>query len=156
MKASILFDSKTGNTKMAGEWIGKGMEEAGIEVKCFNISDVDKAWVKESDCVIIGSPTYMADVSGDMKKFLESLGGFGVAGKLGGAYATAQYDWGGGVIAIETMLRHMIVAGMMAYSSGGTESPVIHLGPVSVNGNHEDLFVQYGRRMAKQCLKVNG
>lgn len=156
MKASILFDSRTGNTMQAGEWIAKGMEECGIETKCFNINDVDKAWVKESDCVIIGSPTYMADVSAEMKKFLEGLGAYGVAGKLGGAYATAQYDWGGGVIAIETILRHMLVAGMMVYSSGGTESPVIHLGPVSVKGNGEDVFVQYGRRMAKQCVKVNG
>ena len=156
MKASILFDSKTGNTEKAGEWISLGMKEAGVEAKCFNISAVDKEWVKDSDCIILGSPTYMADVSADMKKFLEGFGAYGVAGKLGGAYATAQYDWGGGVIAIETILRHMLVAGMMVYSSGGTESPVIHLGPVSVNGNHEDLFVQYGRRMAKQCLKVNG
>ena len=156
MKASILFDSKTGHTKTAGEWIARGMEESGIEVECFNITDVDKAWVQNSDCIIVGSPTYMADVSADMKKFLEGLGAYGAAGKLGGAYATAQFDWGGGVVAIETILRHMLVAGMMVYSSGGTESPVIHLGPVSVNGNHEDVFVQYGRRMAKQCLKVNG
>ena len=154
MKASILFDSKTGHTRTAGEWICKGMEEAGIETKCFNIFDVDQSWVQDSDCIILGSPTYMADVTADMKKFLEGLSAYGVAGKLGGAFATAQYDWGGGVVAIETILRHMLVAGMMVYSSGGTESPVIHLGPVSVNGNGEEIFVQFGRRMAAQCLKL--
>ena len=38
MKASILFDSKTGNTQKAGEWICTGMKEMGIETKCFNIT----------------------------------------------------------------------------------------------------------------------
>ena len=40
----------------------------------------------ESVCLVAGSPTYYASISGEMKLFLEKLGKYGVAGKLGGAF----------------------------------------------------------------------
>ncbi|MGN1317685.1 MAG: flavodoxin family protein, partial [Lachnospirales bacterium] len=107
---------------------------------------------------ILGTPTYMADVSGRVKSFLESLKQYGLAGKLGGAFATADYIHGGGDIAIQTILTHMMVYGMMVYSGGGScGKPVIHLGPVAIKGYEDELknvFEIYGQRMAEQTLRV--
>ena len=59
------------------------------------------------------------------------------------------------------MLRiaeHLLVFGMMLYSSGSSEGrPIIHIGPVQVSPEREafrELFEIYGRRFAKQAVKV--
>ena len=48
--------------------------------------------------------------------------------------------------------------GMMVYSSGCTENPPIHLGPVAINENKdtEVIFEEYGIRMAKQANIILG
>ena len=161
MKVTVLYQSVTGTTKRMAEHIEEGMMTVeGVEVRKMPIDAIDKDWISKSSCVILGTPTYMADISAVVKQFLETFGKLGLAGKLGGAFATADYVHGGGDIAIQTILTHMMVCGMMVYSGGGScGRPVIHLGPVAIKG-HEDefkeVFKTYGQRMAKQALKVFG
>ena len=157
MKATIIYHSKTNHTEKMAEKIATGMEKVDkVTVKTFSIETVDETWINESDCIIIGTPTYYADLTADMKTFLETMGKYKLAGKLGGAFATAAFVYGGGELAISTILRHMMVYGMMVYSSGGTEKPPIHIGPVAINGNAdtEAIFEEYGTRMAKQAKKI--
>ena len=62
MKATILYYSKSGNTKTRAEQIREGMERVeGAEVKTFSIDEIDMDWIKDSDCVILGAPTYYAE-----------------------------------------------------------------------------------------------
>lgn len=158
MKASILYYSKTGNTKAMAGKIAEGMSAEGVEAKVFPIDAAEKSWVKESSCVIIGSPTYYADVSAEVKAFLETLGGYGAAGKLGGAFATAGFSYGGGDIALQTILTHMMFWGMLTYSGGGAAgAPPIHLGPVaggSAPDGTPELFRTYGQRMAQKAKEL--
>ena len=61
MKLAVIYDSKTGNTKQAAEWIAQGMmQEEGVEAQTFHISDVDEAFVNAAKGVVIGSPSYCA------------------------------------------------------------------------------------------------
>lgn len=159
MKITILYQSATGTAKEMAAYIAEGMTSAAdIEVKIMPIEDIDKDWISESKCVILGTPTYMADVSGKVKQFLETCGQYSLAGKLGGAFATADYIHGGGDIAIQTILTHMMVFGMMVYSGGGScGKPVIHLGPVAIKEHkdeYKETFKIYGQRMAEQTLKI--
>lgn len=162
MKLSVLYHSKTDNTKEMAQEIVKGMETVeGVEARAFSIDAVDESWVKESQGVVVGSPTYLASVSGATKVFLdERAGKLGLAGKLGGAFATAQYVHGGGDLAIRLILDHLMVLGMLAYSGGGAwGKPVIHLGPVAISGHLEEYretFRLYGQRMAGQAVKLFG
>lgn len=162
MKLSVLYHSKTDNTKEMAQEIVRGMETVeGVEARAFSIDAVDESWVKESQGVVIGSPTYLASVSGAVKVFLdERAGKLGLAGKLGGAFATAQYVHGGGDLAIRLILDHLMVLGMLAYSGGGAwGKPVIHLGPVAISGHLEEYretFRLYGQRMAGQAVKLFG
>jgi NAD(P)H dehydrogenase (quinone) len=95
-----------------------------------------------------------------MKLFLETLGKYGVAGKLGGAFATANYIHGGAELAMQTILDHMLVYGMLVYSGGGSQGkPVIHLGPQAVAGRleeTEETFRLYGQRMAAKAAELFG
>ena len=54
MKLAVIYDSKTGNTKTAAEWIAEGMNSvAGTEAKAFHISDVDADFVREAKGVVM-------------------------------------------------------------------------------------------------------
>ena len=55
-------------------------------------------------------------MSGEVKLWFEKAARqYGLAGKLGGAFATADYVHGGGEIAIQAILEHMLVYGMVTY-----------------------------------------
>lgn len=162
MKMAVIYHSVTGNTKNMGEQIVKGMNSVeGVEAKSFPIEDVDVEFVKKARCVVFGSPIYAAHISGQMMNYLLAEGGkLGLAGKLAGAYTTAQYVHGGGELGIREMLDHCMVMGALVYSGGAScGKPVIHLGPVGIGSTLDinDLaenFVTYGARMAAKAMEL--
>ncbi|SCM81836.1 Flavodoxin [uncultured Sporomusa sp.] len=160
MKMTVLYYSQTGNTKQMAEVIAEGMQTVGgVEAKAFPIEAVDEAWIKESKCVVLGTPIYMASVCGVIKNWLEGpCKAYGLAGKIGGAFATANYVHGGAELGIRLILDHMLVYGMLTYSGGGSYGkPVIHLGPVALDGQLEEskeTFRIYGQRMATKTLEL--
>ncbi|MCR4611593.1 MAG: flavodoxin domain-containing protein [Lachnospiraceae bacterium] len=168
MKLSIIYDSKTGNTKQAAEWIADGMNSVdGIDAKTFSIKEVDIDFVKESKGVVIGSPSYAANMTPDLHAWLLTTGGkLALAGNLAGAFATEQYTHGGGELVVQSIMTTELVNGMLYYSSGGgCGKPYIHIGPVGVNGNMEthnalenykDYFTIYGERFAKKADELFG
>ena len=160
MKMTVLYYSKTGNTKQMADIIAQGMESVdGVEAKYFSIDAIDEAWAKESKCVVLGSPIYMAGECGAVHSFLEGpCMKYGLAGKVGGAFATADYIHGGGDLGIRSILDHLLVCGMLTYSGGGSfGKPVIHLGPVAIHGHLEEskeTFLVYGQRMASKTVEI--
>lgn len=162
LKLSVICDSVSGNTKQAGEWIAEGMRRAGAEAKCFTIGEIDADFVKQSCGVVLGSPVYSALMTADMRSWLQTgARELGFAGKLGGAFATAQYTHGGAELVIQSLLEIELVYGMLVYSAGNSEGhPVIHIGPVGINGNREsfngmenykEYFGLYGERFARKA-----
>lgn len=134
---------------------------ANTEAKVFPLDSCEDAFVKESQCVIIGTPTYLANMAGEVKMWLDGPAkGCNLAGKLGGAFATADYLHGGADIAIQSILSHLMVRGMMVFSGGGSYGkPYIHLGPVALKENLEDfkeVFMLYGQRMARKTHDLFG
>ena len=164
MKLAVIYDSVTGNTKKAAEWIAEGMEKAGAEARTFSIDDIDETFVFGTKGVVIGSPSYSASMTHKMREWLMKAGKLGMAGKLGGAFSTVQYTHGGGELVIQSILTIEMCFGMLCYSGGSSKGkPVIHLGPVAVNGNveeHNELdkykgnFVIYGERFAQKALEI--
>lgn len=132
----------------------------GAEAKIFPITAVDEAYVKESSALIVGTPTYNGSLTARMKAWLEDAPAkLDVAGKLGGAFATAAFIHGGADLAIQCVLTHLMVDGMMVYSGGQAWGmPVIHLGPVAIGPDLEgfaELFRTYGQRMARQAASLD-
>jgi NAD(P)H dehydrogenase (quinone) len=160
MKFTVLYHSVSGNTKKMAEVIAESMRMMeNAEPKTFPIEEIDETWVKESKCVIVGTPIYYASVSGAIKNFLERpCNKYELAGKIGGAFATANYVHGGGELGIRLILDHMLCHGMLTYSGGfACGNPVIHLGPVALTGHLEenmDTFKLYGQRMAAKTIEI--
>lgn len=162
MKLSVLYHSKSGNTQRMGEVIVEGMTRvAGVEARAYAIDAIDEAWLQESRAVVIGTPIYLATMSGALKNWFDGPSmKLGLAGKIGGAFATANYLHGGGEIGIQSILSHMMVKGMLTYSGGGAcGQPVIHLGPVALGAHLDDAretFLIYGERMATKAVEIFG
>ena len=85
MKMTVLYHSVTGNTKTMAQVIAEGMMTvAGVEAKAFPIENWDAAWVKESKCVVLGTPIYLADLCSAVKVWLDGPAlKAGLAGKVG-------------------------------------------------------------------------
>lgn len=167
MKLAVIYESVTGNTKQAAEWIAQGMNAVtGAEAAAFRIGETDEAFVREARGIVIGCPTYMATMTPDMRAWLMRLGTLDPAGKLGGAFATEQYTHGGGETVIQSILANELCFGMLCYSGGAAMGdPCIHMGPIAVNGNKEahngmeyykDTFMIYGRRFAMKAAELFG
>lgn len=165
MKMTVLYYSKTGNTKRAAEAIAEAMASVdGVEVRAFAIDELgegEKGFITESRCVVLGTPTYLASLCGEVKTFLDGPAmKLGLAGKIGGAFATANFLHGGAEIAIQSILGHLMVLGMLVYSGGGAFGmPPIHLGPVVIANNPEasdDFLRLYGERVATKTKEVFG
>lgn len=168
MKLSVIYDSRTGNTEQAAEWIAEGMNQVhGAEARTFAIQSVDEDFVRESRGIVIGSPSYCALMTPELHAWmLGSAMKLNMAGKLGGGFATEQYTHGGGDLVVQSILVNELVIGMLCYSSGGEYGePYIHVGPVAVNSNKEahngmehykDLFILYGRRFAGKAAELFG
>ncbi len=168
MKLAVIADSKTGNTRQAADWIVQGMNRVeNAEAKAFTIPEIDQDFVKEASGVVIGSPSYAAQMTPDLHAWLQGCTReLGLAGKLGGAFATEQFTHGGGETVIQSILTIEMVKGMLCYSGGGAWGmPVIHLGPVGVNNNKEkhngmehykDNFILFGERFAKKAAEIFG
>ena len=168
MKLAVLYDSKSGNTRQAAEWIAAGMERIdGVQARAYYIGELDADYVKEAAGVVIGCPVYAAAMTPDLRVWLQAEAGkLGMAGKLGGAFATEQYTHGGAELAMQSILMIELVYGMLCYSGGAAcGRPVIHIGPVAVNGNvephngmehYEETLKIYGERFAKKAAELFG
>lgn len=159
MKSSVLYDSKTGHTKKMAESIVEGMNSVeGMQAKAISIDAVDEAWIKECQCVVIGTPTYYTGCTAHIHAFLEQAGKYQLAGKLGGAFASADFIYGGGDLAVQEILTKMMFYGVMAYSGGMAHGmPPVHLGPVCVSGHPEEpenVVFLYGKRMAEKAMEL--
>lgn len=166
MKLSVIYDSKSGNTKKAAEWIAEGMNSIeGVEAKTFSIKEVDDDFVNDSKGIVIGSPSYAALMTPAMRTWLlEYASKLKLAGKLAGAFATEQYTHGGGELVIQSIMTTELVNGMLYYSSGGgCGKPFIHIGPVGVNGNveahnqlenYKEYFTIYGERFGRKAAEL--
>lgn len=158
---AILYYSRTGTTKKMGELIAEGMKKAGaVEVGLFPLSGIDEEFVNAAKCIVLGTPTYLAAMAAPVKVFLDENRTVVFAGKIAGAYATEDYVHGGGDLAVQGVLSHLMVKGALVYSGGGAcGKPVIHLGPVGLKEllpTAEDTFRLYGERMARKTLELFG
>ena len=149
MKIAVIYHSETGNVKQMAQLVAQGCQKvADTKVKVMPVDNVDDAYVEQSAAVILGSPTYMATCSWQMKKYLDS-GPKGLAGKLGGVFASQNWPGGGGASFAEmTIIAGMLVYGMIIYSGGVCQGePYLHFGAVSARAPEETLYHD-------RCLKL--
>jgi len=90
MKVLIIYDtvSPLKVTLNVAETIGEVLREKGMEVRSVFVKEVDRATVKDFDCLIVGSPTMYFRASGGIMQFLNSFSDKEFSGKRGAAFDT--------------------------------------------------------------------
>ena len=129
-----------------------------IEVGLFPIDNIDYKYINESKAVVFGTPTYYANTCWQIKKWFDESWSCNLSGKIGGVFATADFPQGGADTAIQTIISHLMVKGMLVYSGGSAlGNPYIHLGPVALKENFEEskeMFNIFGKRIAEKSVEL--
>ena len=145
-------------------WIAEGANSVSdTETRLFNLAEndtPDREFVESSNAVIFGTPTYVANMCWQMKQWLDTRGiTYELAGKIGSAFATENNPNGGGAeLAIMTMYNHLLVYGMLVYSSGVEYGrPPIHIGPTIVSSRiqeHGSCCRRFGKHIATKAHEL--
>ena len=127
----IAYYSRTGNTRAMAEEIAKGAREAGASVDLKGVDAVATESLLGYDAIVLGSPDYYGTMAFHVKKLLdESVALHGqLAGKVGGAFASAANIGGGNETTILSILQGLLVHGMIVPGVATGD----HFGPVAIN-----------------------
>jgi NAD(P)H dehydrogenase (quinone) len=162
MKIAIIYHSETGNTRQMAQLVRQGcLRVPGVEARCMPVDDVDEDYVVDASAVLLGSPTYEGSCTWQMKRYLDTAAR-GLAGKLGGVFASQNWPGGGGASFAEmTMIAGMLVRGMLVYSGGISEGqPYLHFGAVSRRAPDKDLYrercLKLGENIARKAAELFG
>lgn len=153
----IIYHSKTGNTRAMAEAVEEGVKKEGVEVVRKKIEEASVDDLLEPEGIIIGSPTYFAATTAEIKKFVdESIKHWKkLEGKVGAAFASCGGLGGGGETAIMDILRAFLVHGMIVpgFTTGG------HYGALSLGAPDEEgkkTCREFGARVAQIVKRIHG
>ena len=157
-KALIVYDSDTGNTEKMAIAIGEGFTEAGVLVEIKRVKNTTLDDLTAADAIVLGSPTYFGNMSGNMKSFIDKtvkLYPDKLKNKFGAAFVSAAAIGDGCETAlislIETLLIHrMVVVGLQENAKviGRTAGS---MGAISIETPDEECLTTcrgFGKRIA--------
>ena len=103
----IIYDSKTGNTKMMAELVKQGAEKEGVKVRLKKVEDTNPEELLDVQGVIIGSPTYYGLLTAKIKQFLDASVEYHgkLDGKVGAAFASSGVLGGGSETTVISILQ---------------------------------------------------
>lgn len=147
MKATVVYDSKFGNTERIARALALGLRDGGVETDCMRFDQVSLDKVRSSDLVAIGGPTQNRKVSPPLDRWLQVLSSSDVAGKRGFAFDTKYKSRFAGSAAkgIEARLQTLGMQVVMPCASAivdGTKGPL--------EAGSEESFRRIGADIAKQ------
>jgi flavodoxin len=118
-KASIIYESKYGNTKRVAEIIAEGIKQtSAIDTIIAELKSVDPAKVVGFEAILIGSPNHMGRATRDIRKFIDKLGTLNLDGKHVAVFDTYMgRDFEKAVKGMEKQLREK-VAGLKLLTPG--------------------------------------
>ena len=126
-KVLIAYHSVTGNTEKMAQGVADGAKSvAGATADLKRVSDVTTEDLLSADAVIVGSPVYFGNVSGEVKTFLDNwFLKFGVfrdakmQDKVGAAFVTGAAVSNGKETAMQAIHAALIMNQMVIVSAGG-------------------------------------
>ena len=123
----VAYHSATGNTeKMARGVVDGARSLPGTKVVLKRVGDVAAADLFSADAVVVGSPVYWSNMSGEVKKFFDDwqlkfgvFPEFKMRNKVGAAFATGGQVSSGKEVTMLTILAAMLGNQMIVVSGGG-------------------------------------
>jgi NAD(P)H dehydrogenase (quinone) len=159
----VAYHSATGNTEKMAQGVAEGVKSvAGANVVVKRVGEVTADDLLSSDGVIIGSPVYFGNMSGEVKSFLDSWFKMGLfqdrkmRNKVGGTFATGGGFSNGKELTMLTMQAAMVMHQMLVTSGGGGFGASATTGPDSPGIDEKELAEAnaLGKRIAEVASMV--
>jgi NAD(P)H dehydrogenase (quinone) len=124
----VAYHSVTGNTEKMAQGVAEGAKAVpGANVVLKRVGEVAADDLLSSDAVIVGSPVYFGNMSGEVKTFFDNwllkfdfYREFKMRNKVGGAFATGGSISNGKEITMMAILEAMLINKMIVASGGGS------------------------------------
>jgi NAD(P)H dehydrogenase (quinone) len=160
----VAYHSGSGNTEKMAQGVADGVKTvAGASVMLKRVADVAGSDLLTSDAVIVGSPVYFGNMSGEVKTFFDNwlltLGvfrDFKMRNKVGAAFATGGSVSNGKEVTMLTILGAMLVNQMIVVGGGGAFGASATTGPDSPGIDEKELAEarNLGKRVAEIAAVV--
>jgi NAD(P)H dehydrogenase (quinone) len=160
----VTYHSVTGNTEKMAQGVADGATSvSGTRVVLKRVGDVTDSDLLVSDAVIVGSPVYFGNMSGEVKTFFDNWSAkFGLfrdrkmRNKVGGAFATGQSVSNGKEVTIMSIFSAMLINQMVVVSGGGGFGATATTGPDSPGIDEKELGEarELGKRIAEVAAIV--
>lgn len=129
MKVLVVYDTVSAKklTLKVAEVIGDVLKESGLAVDSSFVADVDKAAIKNYDCLVVGAPTMYFKATSGIMQFLKSFQEKEFSGKLAAAFDTQLQSrlFGNATKAIEKELKRLgceiVSPPLVTYIEGKTD-----------------------------------
>jgi NAD(P)H dehydrogenase (quinone) len=123
----IAYHSATGHTEKMAQGVAAGAKGTpGTTVVLKRVGEVTGDDLFAADAVVVGSPVYWSNMSGDVKKFFDDwqlkfgvFPEFKMRNKVGAAFATGGQVASGKEVTMLTILAAMLGNQMIVVSGGG-------------------------------------
>ncbi|MBI5182329.1 MAG: FprA family A-type flavoprotein [Nitrospirae bacterium] len=113
-KIAIIYGTQSGSTEMMAKAVEDGARNAALDTILKNVLVAKAEDLKDIDGLILGAPTYHADLFDGMKNFLLKIRDVNLKGKVGSAFGS--YGWSGE--ALEKMISTLKYFGMKVVEPG--------------------------------------
>ncbi len=127
VKVLVTYHSLSGNTERMAEAVAGGARSLpGAEVLLKRVGQVTADDLLSADAVVVGSPVYWSNMSGEVKTFFDNwqfkfgvFPEFKMKNKVGAAFATGGQISSGKEVTMLTILAAMLGNQMIVISGGG-------------------------------------
>lgn len=157
----VAYHSRTGNTEKMARAVAEGANQVpGVVATLKKVADASKQDLQAADGLILGCPTYFANIPGEMKTVIDDWNwkmGVDFTDKIGGAFATGGGQAAGHGHVVTSLLlfminNRMIVAGPL-YENEETGSIWGEPGAAAVTGPDDPGISQKEQNAARKLGK---
>jgi NAD(P)H dehydrogenase (quinone) len=161
----VTYHSATGNTEKMAQGVAEGAKAvSSTSVVLKRVGEVIGDDLLSADAIVVGSPVYVGNMSGEVKTFFDNWGlkfGLGTGtgkmrNKVGAAFATGGSVSNGKDIARLTILGAMLIHQMIVISGGGGFGASATTGPDSPGIDAKEIAEarDLGKRVAEVAALV--
>jgi NAD(P)H dehydrogenase (quinone) len=160
----VTYHSSTSNTEKMAQGVADGAKAvAGTSVVLKRVGEVASNDLTSSDAVIVGSPVYFGNMSGEVKTFFDNwtlkfdlFRDRKMRNKVGGAFATGGGVSNGKEVTILTIFTAMLINQMIVVSGGGGFGASATTGPDSPGIDEKEVAEarDLGKRIAEVAALV--
>ena len=160
----VTYHSSSGNTEKMAQGVAEGAKAVpGTSVTLKRVGDVASNDLVSADAVIVGSPVYFGNMSGEVKTFFDNWSlkfdlfrERRMRNKVGGAFATGGSISNGKEVTILSIFAAMLINQMIVVSGGGGFGATATTGPDSPGIDDKEMAEarELGKRIAEVAALV--